>query len=96
MIAAKRDAADRRSAEAALPKGLRFHKGWPPRLPTEVEATAIAATRSVILARHGLANHYPAATAITARFAELLATGHNPGLRREGGIDVRSSGRRDR
>lgn len=71
--AAKQDAADRRAAEAALPKGLRFHKGWPPRVPTTDEADAIAMTRARLLVRHGLANQYQTGPAIIARFAELIA-----------------------
>jgi 3'-phosphoadenosine 5'-phosphosulfate sulfotransferase (PAPS reductase)/FAD synthetase len=73
IATAKQDAAMRRAAEAALPKELRFVKGWPPRLPTPAEAHAIARTRAPILARHSLANHYPTGRAIVARFAELIA-----------------------
>jgi 3'-phosphoadenosine 5'-phosphosulfate sulfotransferase (PAPS reductase)/FAD synthetase len=82
IIAAKQDAADRRATEAALPKGLRYHKGWPPRLPTADEADAIAMTRAPILTRHGLANHYPTGTAIIARFGELIAARDTAASRR--------------
>lgn len=73
IAAAKQDAGDRRATEAAMPKGLRYHRGWPPRVPTAIEADAIAMARARLLARHGLANRYPTATAIIARFAELIA-----------------------
>ncbi len=73
IMAAKQDAADRRATEATLPKGLRYLKGWPPRLPTPAEAEAIAAARAPMLARHELANHYPTGAAVMARFAELIA-----------------------
>ena len=65
-------AAERRDREAALPQALRFVKGWPPRLPTLEEAQAIAEARSVILAHHNLANHYPTGDRVRARFAQLL------------------------
>ncbi|GGN55578.1 hypothetical protein GCM10011349_32390 [Novosphingobium indicum] len=70
---AKIDAQHRREAEAAMPGGLRYVKGWPPRLPTMAEADLIAKARAPILARHQLANHFPTARAVRARFADLLA-----------------------
>lgn len=75
---AKRDAARRRALEAAMPPGLRYVRGWPPRLPTPAEAAEIAAARAPILARHGLANRYPDAAAVVARFAELRALQARP------------------
>ncbi|WP_281822478.1 phosphoadenosine phosphosulfate reductase family protein [Sphingobium sp. BS19] len=69
---AKRDAGQRRQIEAAMPSGLRFVKGWPPRLPTPAEATRIAIARYPILERHGLENRFPNGPAVFARFAELL------------------------
>lgn len=74
ISAAKRDAAMRRAIEAGMPPGLRFVKGWPPRLPTTEEATRIALARAPILDRHGLGNRYPDAGAVRQRFAELLDT----------------------
>ncbi|AOH85573.1 phosphoadenosine phosphosulfate reductase [Sphingomonas panacis] len=73
---AKRDAAERRQIEAAMPPGLRFVKGWPPRQPTFDEASAIAASRAPILQRHELENRYPTAGAVLARFEELIALKH--------------------
>lgn len=73
IAAAKQDAALRRHLEAGMPAGLRFVKGWPPRLPTLAEAHEIATARAPILARHSLANHYPTASAVRERFAQLLA-----------------------
>lgn len=73
IVAAKQDALQRRALEAALPAGLRFVQGWPPRVPTLSEAQSIAACRAVILARHGLANQFPDGPAVRRRFAELLA-----------------------
>lgn len=69
---AKRDAVERRRIEHAMRPGLRFVKGWPPRLPSLTEATMIAAARAPILARHGLDDRYPNALAVQRRFAELL------------------------
>jgi 3'-phosphoadenosine 5'-phosphosulfate sulfotransferase (PAPS reductase)/FAD synthetase len=70
---AKLGAAERRCIEAAMPAGLRFVKGWPPRLPTAEEADQIALARAPILFRHGLENHFPDGNRIRARFAELIA-----------------------
>lgn len=69
---AKRDALQPREIEAAMPPGLRFVKGWPPRLPTPAEATRIAVARYPILERHGLENRFSNGPAILARFADLL------------------------
>ncbi len=41
IVRAKADQAERRRIEAAMPSGLRYVKGWPPRLPTAAEASAI-------------------------------------------------------
>lgn len=71
---AKERAHERRALETAMPAGLRFVKGWPPRLPSWQEAGAIAACRAPILAHHGLADRFPDASAVRGRFAELLAT----------------------
>ena len=77
VAAAKRDAAARRTIEAAMPPALRFVKGWPPRLPTIEEAGRIALSRTSLLERHGLDNHFPDARAVRLRFAELLETKSN-------------------
>lgn len=69
---AKRHAAERRAIEAVMPSGLRFVKGWPPRLPTIGEARQIALARTQLLERHSLANHLPNARAVRQRFAKLL------------------------
>ncbi|WP_375454835.1 phosphoadenosine phosphosulfate reductase family protein [uncultured Methylobacterium sp.] len=70
---AKRDAAERRAVEGAMPPGLRYFKGWPPRMPTHDEAAAIVAARRPILGRHGLPNLFPTAASVSARFERLLA-----------------------
>lgn len=75
IVRAKADQAERRRIEAAMPVGLRYVAGWPPRLPTRAEAAAIAAARRPILARHGLENRYSSVTTILDRFAELMANG---------------------
>jgi hypothetical protein len=72
IVVAKRQAAARREIEAAMAPGLRFVKGWPPRLPTIEEAGSIALARTQLLERHGLQNHFPDASAILRRFADLL------------------------
>ncbi len=64
---------ERRTLEAAMPPDLRYVKGWPPRMPSLAEAALIAKARAPILAHHGLADHFPDAAAVQARFAELLA-----------------------
>lgn len=71
---AKLRGAERKAIESAMPEGLRFTKGWPPRMPTQAEAQRIADARQPILARHGLENRFPTAAAVAARFADLLAT----------------------
>jgi 3'-phosphoadenosine 5'-phosphosulfate sulfotransferase (PAPS reductase)/FAD synthetase len=58
---AKAAASERRGLEAGMPSGLRFVKGWPPRLPTPGEAIRIVAARSAILRQHGLEDRYPRA-----------------------------------
>ncbi|OAN53500.1 phosphoadenosine phosphosulfate reductase domain-containing protein [Sphingobium sp. TCM1] len=73
MGRAKLRAAERRAIEAAMPGGLRFVKGWPPRLPTQAEAGEIAHARTSILAHHGLVNRFADGAAVRGRFAELLA-----------------------
>jgi 3'-phosphoadenosine 5'-phosphosulfate sulfotransferase (PAPS reductase)/FAD synthetase len=73
---AKTDAAFRRQTESEMPKGLRFVRGWPPRVPTETEAAAIATARTPILARHRLANFFPTSAAVRARFAALIELQH--------------------
>lgn len=69
---AKRDAARRRTLEAGMPAGLRYVRGWPPRLPTLAEAEVVCAARAEILARHRLANLYPTARLVQRRIGELL------------------------
>ncbi len=73
---ARSDADTRRAIEAHMPAGLRFIKGWPPRIPTRNEAAQIAAARAPILRRHGLRNLFPTGPAVRARFDELLAAKH--------------------
>lgn len=80
---ARRDAGERRRIEAGMPAGLRFVKGWPPRLPSLREASQIAAARSVILARHRLPDHFPDAVSVRVRFADLLAAKEARASRRE-------------
>ncbi|MCG2841264.1 phosphoadenosine phosphosulfate reductase family protein [Sandaracinobacter sp. RS1-74] len=72
LVRARADAQARRRIEAAMPAGLRFVKGWPPRVPTPQEADRIAAARAPILARHHLENRFPDGPAVSARFADLL------------------------
>ena len=76
---AKADQLERRRLEGIMPIGLRYVKGWPPRLPTRAEAEEIAAARRPILGRHGLGDHYPTASSIMDRFAELMAIGARKG-----------------
>ncbi|CAH0354496.1 phosphoadenosine phosphosulfate reductase family protein [Sphingobium sp. CECT 9361] len=75
IVRAKADQAERRRIEAAMPAGLRYVAGWPPRLPTCPEAEDIAAARRPILARHRLEDRYPSVTTILDRFSELMAIG---------------------
>lgn len=72
---AKADQLERRQIEAAMPAGLRYVAGWPPRMPSRAEAEAIVLARRPILARHDLEERYPTAKAVLGRFAELLAAG---------------------
>ena len=64
--------AERRRLEAALPPGLRYIKGWPPRLPSLAEAETIASTRRSITTHHELDSLYLTASTIRDRFAELM------------------------
>ncbi|MGK2912397.1 MAG: phosphoadenosine phosphosulfate reductase family protein [Sphingobium sp.] len=75
IVRAKADQAERRRIEAAMPAGLRYVAGWPPRLPTRPEAEDIAAARRPILARHRLEDRYSSVTTILDRFSELMAIG---------------------
>ena len=70
---AKEDADQRRQLESTMPQGLRFQRGWPPRLPTMGEAATIAAARSPVLQRHGLDNRFPEPVDVRRRFEELIA-----------------------
>jgi hypothetical protein len=70
---AKLRAHERRTLEAAMPPELRFVKGSPPRMPSLAEAALIAKARAPILTHHGLADYFPDATSVQARFADLLA-----------------------
>ena len=73
LVEAKKAAIVRREQEALLPPDLRFQRGWPPRVPTMVEAVRIVAVRDQILAQHALVNHFPNARSVIDRFAELHA-----------------------
>ncbi|SNS68741.1 Phosphoadenosine phosphosulfate reductase family protein [Sphingomonas laterariae] len=84
---AKHAASERRALEAGMPSGLRFVKGWPPRVPTRDEGSRIAAARSVILRRHGLEDRYPTGAAVRARFDALL-TARNARDRQTGGKEA--------
>lgn len=68
----KRLASERRNIEAAMPAGLRYVKGWPVRVPDEVEAAAIVQARRSILDHHGLEDRYPTARAVIDRFQHLM------------------------
>lgn len=70
---AKENADQRRQLESTMPQGLRFQRGWPPRLPTMDEAATIAAARSPVLQRHGLDNRFPESVDVRRRFEELIA-----------------------
>lgn len=61
----------RASLEGRLPKDLMFKRGWPPRIPSQAEARAIANVRGRLLAEYGWKNRYPEAEAIRGRFEEL-------------------------
>jgi 3'-phosphoadenosine 5'-phosphosulfate sulfotransferase (PAPS reductase)/FAD synthetase len=68
---AKRMAEYRSELEGALPAGLRYVKGWPPRLPTWEEAEQIVRARSVILSQHELQVMYGTPQAVINRFQQL-------------------------
>ncbi|GGD82330.1 phosphoadenosine phosphosulfate reductase domain-containing protein [Croceicoccus mobilis] len=74
LPAAIKSAALRRRLETSLPPDLRFKRGWPPRVPTIDEATAIATVRNAILTDRSISNLYPTPSDIRARFAELHST----------------------
>ena len=86
----KRRCVERRALEDAMPKGLRYTKGWPTRVPTMAEAHQVAAARRVILAHHGLEVAYPSPQSIVRRFEELMATArpaaNDPLLRRQAAV----------
>lgn len=71
LAAAKTVATERRQAEGSLPPGLRFCRGWPPRIPAMDEARTIAAVRGRLLEALNLPNRYPVANDVRDRFAEL-------------------------
>lgn len=65
--------AERRTLEDAMPKGLRYVKGWPTRLPTLDEADQVVRARAIILGHHGLDVLYPTPKSVIDRFEELMA-----------------------
>lgn len=73
----------RRQSEARLPAGLRYVRGWPPRIPSLNEAATIADVRAQLLADHDLPDRYPTPTAVRDRFAALHA---DAGRRRRGTV----------
>lgn len=72
LAQAKLDAARRREIEAAMPARHRYVDGWPLYVPDHAEAVVIAEVRAELLARHGLPNHFPTASDVIDRFADLL------------------------
>lgn len=73
LARARQCGAERRALEDALPKDLRYVKGWPVRIPTMDEAAAIVRAREVILGHHDLSVIYPSPHAVVGRFEELMA-----------------------
>ena len=71
----KRRSAERFELERALPRGLRYVKGWPPRTPTVAEADEILRARRVILGHHGLQERFASSMSVIARFEELIEAG---------------------
>lgn len=70
---AKRRAAKREEIEARIPEHLLYTEGWPTVMPTREEAELLAEVRREIAALLGLDVKYTDATAIIARYAELMA-----------------------
>lgn len=70
---AKEWGAERRALEDAMPKGLRYVKGWPIRVPTPAEAEQVVRGREVILGHHDLDILYPTPQAVMDRFSDLMA-----------------------
>ena len=70
---AKEVAALRRAAEARIPKGMRFVKGWPTRPVTEAEAELLAGVRTEVAMVTGFTADYLEPAAIQGRYNELMA-----------------------
>jgi 3'-phosphoadenosine 5'-phosphosulfate sulfotransferase (PAPS reductase)/FAD synthetase len=74
IAAAKQRGADREAIEARIPDHLLYSEGWPTVMPSQAEAELLAEVRRAIAALLGLDVKYIDATAIIARYAELMAT----------------------
>jgi hypothetical protein len=73
LAAAKQRAVTRAQIEARIPEHLLYTEGWPTVMPTKDEAALLAEVRCEIAALLGLDVKYIDATAIIARYAELMA-----------------------
>lgn len=75
LVRAKAGAAERVRLEKLIPKELLFLKGkpWPSRLPTAVEAAALAETRRQVGALLGIEVKYQDAVSVMARYESLMA-----------------------
>ena len=74
LFAAKEAARRREIAEARIPSGLEYQKGWPTRRPTYSEAQIIAEVRlEVADALHLGSINYTSAASVLERYDELLA-----------------------
>jgi 3'-phosphoadenosine 5'-phosphosulfate sulfotransferase (PAPS reductase)/FAD synthetase len=65
-------AAERESAEAAIPKHLLYTKGWPTCIPTQAEARLLADVRHAVTSAVGLAPTFLDPDAIIARYEDLM------------------------
>ena len=78
LISAKAAAARRIELEAQIPTHLLYEKGWPKVMPTVTEARMLADVRRGVAQALGLTIDYTEASAIRARYAELMTQAGYP------------------
>lgn len=70
---AKRRASIRETAEARIPHGLLYVKGWPTRIPTIAEAEILAEVRRAVAGAVGIEIGFTTADSIRSRYEYLLS-----------------------
>lgn len=69
---AKRRASVREAAEARIPPGLLYTKGWPARIPTVADAELLAEVRQAVAAAVEIEIGFTDGDSIRSRYEQLL------------------------